>query len=555
MTTVPVGQPASAGRFARPADEADGIEAFARLLQLRDGYTARHSERVARLTLAVAERMGVAAARKPVLSSAARLHEIGKIGVPDRILLKDRPLDADEWEVMRCHAVWGAEALELVPGLDETATVVRFHHERWDGRGYPDGLAGDDIPLESRIIGACDAFCSMTADRPYRGALTARRARELLRATAAQHFDADVVTALLSVLDDVPELEHEGRAAPRDPSPPVTPRPAPSTSALPDALAAVRLPALEESRQRLLRALDHTHPVVARFVDLVASDPGLTAAVLRAAGAGGTSVPAAVEALGFERLATLTARVPAFDVFEQLRASVLAPQRFRLHAVATTRALRRLVRLLDEPDGDDLAAAALLHDVGKLVLTRMHPGYPGDLLRPDATPEERLRAERRALGLDHAVAGAALLRRWGLPASVTAIVAHHHDEGHDRAADLVRLADMLAHYSAGEPVDAGELLGIARRLGISPEALRSAMFELHDATADKVERPTQPSPLSARERDALRGLAEGKVYKEIAVALELSTSTVRSHLSSAYAKLGVADRAQAVLVAAERGWL
>src|SRR5918997_990578 len=86
----------------------------------------------------------------------------------------------------------GIEAFARLPGLEETATAVRFHHERWDGRGYPDGRAGEAIPLESRIIGACDAYCSMTADRPYRSALTPQKARSLLRATAGQNFDADV---------------------------------------------------------------------------------------------------------------------------------------------------------------------------------------------------------------------------------------------------------------------------------------------------------------------------------------------------------------------------
>ena len=557
MTTVPAG-PSSAGRFTRPPDAAgaDSTEALAGLLALRDGYTARHSERVMRLALAVASRLGLSSDRDAVLRSAAQLHDIGMIGVPDRILLKDRPLDEDEWAVMRRHPEWGAQALAGIPGLAETAVVVRSHHERWDGGGYPDGLAGEAIPLESRIIGACDAFCSMTSDRPYRAALTAQKARTLLRAAAAKHFDSNVVEAIVAVLDATPELERPGLARPATDTSARAAKPAAGPVALPTAVADVRLPALEESRQRLLQVLDHAHPAVARVIELVETDPGLTAAVLRAAGSAGTGVPAAVDALGFDQLVRVTARTATFDVFEQLRASLLAPERFRLHAVATARAVRRLARALDERDPDGLVAAALLHDVGKLVLTRMHAGYPGDLLRPEATPEERLRIERRELGLDHAIAGATLLRRWALPAELTEVVAHHHDDGHGRPAEIVRLADMLAHYAAGEPVEPGEMLALARRLGMTADELRGAMFEVHD-TGDggAVARPSTPSPLSDRERDALRGLAEGKVYKEIAADLGLSASTVRSHLSSAYAKLEVGDRAQAVLLAAERGWL
>ena len=553
---VPAG-PSSAGRFARPTDAAgaDATEALAGLLALRDGYTARHSERVMRLALAVASRLGLGPDRDAVLRAAARLHDIGMIGVPDRILLKDRPLDEDEWAVMRRHPEWGAQALAAMPGLAETAAIVRAHHERWDGGGYPDGVAGEDIPLEARIIGACDAFCSMTSDRPYRAALTAQKARTLLRAAAGKHFDATVVEAIVAVLDATPELERPGVARPATDTSTTAARPAAAPVALPAAVADVRLPALEESRQRLLQALDHAHPPLARIIELVETDPGLTAAVLSAAGDEGTGVPSALEALGLEQLGHVTARTATFDVFEQLRASLLAPERFRLHAVATARAVRRLARALDERDADGLVAAALLHDVGKLVLTRMHPGYPADLLGPEATPEERLRIERRELGLDHAVAGAALLRRWGLPGGLTEIVAHHHDDGHGRPAEIVRLADMLAHYAAGEPVEPGEMLALARRLGMSAQELRGAMFEVHDAASTEAGRAVQPSPLSDRERDALRGLAEGKVYKEIASDLGLSASTVRSHLSSAYAKLDVTDRAQAVLLAAERGWL
>ena len=558
MDPVPAGRPSPAGRFARAAGAAETTEALAGLLALRDGYTARQSERVMQVALAVAARLGLSGDRDVVLRDAARLHDIGMIGVPDRILLKDRPLDEGEWAVMRRHPEWGAQALAAMPGLTETAAVVRAHHERWDGSGYPDGRAGEDIPLESRIIGACDAFCSMTADRPYRAALTAQKARTLLRAAAGKHFDPAVVAAIVAVLDETPELERAGLARPAGgavPAPAPPPEPGRAGVALPAAVSGVRLPALEESRQRLLQALDQAHPPVARIVELVETDPGLTAAVLRAAGGAGTDVVAAVEEVGVEQLVRVAARTSTFDVFEQLRASLLAPERFRLHAVATARAARRLARALDERAVDGLVAGALLHDVGKLVLTRMHAGYPGSLLRPEATPEERLRAERRELGLDHAIAGATLLRRWGLPPAVTALVAHHHDDGHGREAEIVRLADMLAHYAAGEPVDPGEMLALARRLGMSPGQLRGAMFEVHDAAGGGPEHRAQPSPLTDRERDALRGLAEGKVYKEIAADLGLSASTVRSHLSSAYAKLDVGDRAQAVLLAAERGWL
>ena len=179
-----------------------GIEALARLLNLRDGYTGLHAERASTLAGAVGERLGMADGDAAALKSAARLHDIGKVGIPDRILHKPDRLDPDEWQVMRCHPGWGAEVLAGMPGMADVATIVRSHHERWDGRGYPDGLAGDDIPLASRVIGVCEAFCSLTADRPFRPALTPDRARQVLQAGAGTHFDPKVVDAAIGVLDD-----------------------------------------------------------------------------------------------------------------------------------------------------------------------------------------------------------------------------------------------------------------------------------------------------------------------------------------------------------------
>jgi HD-GYP domain-containing protein (c-di-GMP phosphodiesterase class II) len=121
---------------------------------------------------------------------------VGKIQVPDAVLNKPGPLEPHENEVIRCHATWGAETLARIPGLEAVATIVRFHHERWDGAGYPDGLSGARIPLASRIICACDAFAAMTADRPYREAMPACDALEEVVAGSGTQFDPAVVEAL-----------------------------------------------------------------------------------------------------------------------------------------------------------------------------------------------------------------------------------------------------------------------------------------------------------------------------------------------------------------------
>ena len=170
--------------------------ALVRAVDMRDGYTGRHCESVADLARRIGSRLRMRGPDLRALELAACLHDVGKIGVPDAILNKPGPLDDLECERMRRHAVLGAEMLADVPGLEGVARLVRWHHERWDGRGYPDGLAGDEIPLACRVVAACDALHAMTVDRPYRPALAFEEALAELIAESGSQFDPDVVAAV-----------------------------------------------------------------------------------------------------------------------------------------------------------------------------------------------------------------------------------------------------------------------------------------------------------------------------------------------------------------------
>jgi hypothetical protein len=176
------------------------VEALAAAMDMRDRRTAAHSEDVVRLACAVGRLLGLEAASLVELEFAARLHDVGKIRVPDAVLHKPGPLDHDEYEIIRCHSAWGSETLSGIPGLEAVATVVRFHHERWDGHGYPDRLIGARIPLASRIICVCDAYAAMTADRPYRGAIEPEAALAEICAKSGTQFDPAVVDALSEVV-------------------------------------------------------------------------------------------------------------------------------------------------------------------------------------------------------------------------------------------------------------------------------------------------------------------------------------------------------------------
>ncbi len=192
------------------------VRSLALALAARDGYSAEHSDAVERLAVAVVGRLGLDPKQVADVQSAALLHGIGKLGVPDRVLHKPGRLDEDEWALMHQHPVAGERILRPLPGFEAVATAVRHAHESWDGRGYPDGLAGEAIPLASRIVLACDAWHALVSDRPYRAALPAAEARAELERCAGTQFDPRVVAALLASLD-APCAATRRRA--RDPRP------------------------------------------------------------------------------------------------------------------------------------------------------------------------------------------------------------------------------------------------------------------------------------------------------------------------------------------------
>src|SRR5918911_1915618 len=320
-------------------------------------------------------------------------------------------------------------------------------------------------------------------------------------------------------------------------------------------------PALAESRNRLLRVVRQERVSTGEVVAAVESDVALVISVLRLGNQveGKTrgkveSVVQAVELLSPEAVQALATRARTFDFFERSSVWDAAPERFRLHGVATQRAADRLATEVGYEHRDRLMVTALLHDIGKLVLMHAYPGYPGQVHNGARTPEERIHRERRELGVDHALVGGVLARRWGLPNRLAAAIERHHSDDVDGEAAIIRLADMLAHYGHGQPIEPARMLKVARTIGLSAEQLRSVMYEL-PYPQEGQRRQIDPCPLSARELDVLKQLAEGKVYKQIALELNLSTSTVRTHLHNTYAKLGAVDRAQAVLVATQRGWI
>jgi len=164
-------------------------------LGTRDGYTSEHSHGVANLALAVGRRLELSAADLLEVEQVALLHDIGKIGIPDRILQKPGPLTHDEWNVMRTHPAIGADLVSGMDAVAHLAPAIRAEHERWDGTGYPDGLAREAIPTSSQIVFVCDALHAMTSDRPYRTAMSYRTALARLQRNSGTQFAPAVVDA------------------------------------------------------------------------------------------------------------------------------------------------------------------------------------------------------------------------------------------------------------------------------------------------------------------------------------------------------------------------
>jgi HD-GYP domain-containing protein (c-di-GMP phosphodiesterase class II) len=176
------------------------LTALMSTVEAKDEYTASHEQEVAELAERVAVRLGAPGSRARDVRYAALLHDVGKVAVPSEILLKAGPLNDAEWITMKTHAAVGGELVARIDAFAHLAPAVRASHERWDGTGYPDGLAGEEIPLAARIIAACDTYEAMVTDRPYRKALSVAEALAELRSVAGSQLDGAVVEVLLEEL-------------------------------------------------------------------------------------------------------------------------------------------------------------------------------------------------------------------------------------------------------------------------------------------------------------------------------------------------------------------
>jgi len=181
------------------------IRRLGRAAEYKDNETGNHIVRMSKFCQLLARAAGMTEAQADMILSAAPMHDIGKIGIPDRILLKNGKLDAEEWEIMKTHADIGSDILSSSDSklLNMAATIALSHHEKWDGSGYPNGLRGEDIPIEGRICAICDVFDALTSERPYKSAWPVDEALSYIKEGSGHHFDPHLVLLFESILDEV----------------------------------------------------------------------------------------------------------------------------------------------------------------------------------------------------------------------------------------------------------------------------------------------------------------------------------------------------------------
>jgi len=194
-------EPLGNGMIYAKRNDLSAVYALVSTVEARDRYTYGHSRKVNTYAVALAEAIGLSPDEVSMLNTAALLHDIGKIGIPDEVLNKKGRLSKEDWEQIKAHPRLGANIVSNIPNLVPCISSILHHHERWDGGGYPEGLKGEEIPLEARILAIADSFEAMTSARPYRLALSLEEVVKELRQGAGSQFDPKLVEVFIGIIE------------------------------------------------------------------------------------------------------------------------------------------------------------------------------------------------------------------------------------------------------------------------------------------------------------------------------------------------------------------
>jgi putative two-component system response regulator len=433
------------------------VRAIADALDAKDDYVHGHARRVSGYSTAIGRRLQLDASLLEQLQLAALLHDIGKIGTPDHILLKPAPLTEEERAIVQLHSERGARMLAGISEMHEVAAAVRHHHERFDGTGYPEGLYGEQIPLPARIIAVADAYDAMTSPRPYCEALDHEAACQQLEQGAGTQFDPLIVRAFNDF----------------------------------EAIAQIRR-SISDGHYGMRLAVAPLASEISEFtfdelVREVESEPVLAACALRAANAGAFGEPTAklleaCQRLGESRLRALIERNCLHD---ESGGGGSQPERLWEHSLRCAVAARLLAEHTAIINPDDAYTLGLLHDLGEILFRSLFPTEMDSMRQ--LLGEERCDIEIAAFGVDHAQVGQWTMESCGVPRHLAATVQTHHGvmRMNDPAALLLHVANGIACADDAYKVAALDALGSDRLalLGLS----RGDLASLHERTAAAIE--------------------------------------------------------------------
>ncbi len=430
------------------------VRAVADALEAKDEHVHGHARRVRSYAAAVGRRLGLGEESLEQLALAAFLHDIGKIGVPDRILLKPGPLTADEAAQMRRHALRGARMLTGIVGLEDAAGAVLHHHEHFDGTGYPDGLSGERIPLLARIILVADAYDAMTSPRPFRDACSHEDALARLEEGAGSRFDPEVVRAFVE-FEPLAKIRRAIAASPSVLSP--------------DASDVFSL------------SFDE-------LIEKVSVEPLLAVRVLRTANSTGgfqtANLMVACSALGGARLREIVSGGASWG-----EGAAVSEER-REHSLRAAEAARLIAEQTGIFNPEDAYTLGLLHDVGERLLASLFPTTATVLAGLDAG--ERVEYEAASYGVDHAQVGQWVLEACGVPRALASALQTHHDVAcaNDPVALLLHVADAVARADDPFKLAALDTIGTERLYML--RLSRHDLIRIHVSTQDALERRLDP---------------------------------------------------------------
>lgn len=430
------------------------VRTIADALEAKDEYVRGHARRVSGYAVSIGRRMRVDVTTLEQISLSALLHDIGKIATPDQILLKPASLTDEERRIMQLHPERGARMLAGVPDMQEVADAVRYHHEHFDGGGYPEGLIGEQIPLAARIIHVADAYDAMTNPRPFREARDHQSALEQLRRRAGTQFDPQVVAAFCEI-EAISLIRHS-------------------------IASGFSMACLSE----IPDVLEISQFNIEQLVNIVKVEPVLATSVLREANGQAINelhadLHSACTQLGEQGLRDIILRNVLHHSVDPNFTGV------REHSLRTAMAARLLAEHTAIMPPETAYTLGLVHDVGELLLLTLFPEEMENILWLGG--EARSDREVAAFGVDHAQIGQWVLEACGIPRVLTTAVQTHHDgmRTNSPVALLLHLANAIGHADNLYKITVLDALGSDRLAMLRLN--RADLASIHDRTAIAIE--------------------------------------------------------------------